>query len=54
MDGGGGDQHECLLGAQCYATAFRVSALGCVIALGLSVYAGMRRERKSAERRRLV
>lgn len=48
------DGQQCLLGASCYATAFKISALGCLVALGLSIYAGLRRERKSAERRRLV
>jgi hypothetical protein len=48
------DTHECLLGRECYATAIRVSALACVLALLLSVIAGIRRERTAAARSRRV
>lgn len=50
--GSAADLHECLKGKDCYATAFRISALACVIALVLSIIAGIRRERMGAERRR--
>lgn len=46
------DKHECIIGVQCYTAAFRISAIGCVIALILSLIAGIRRERLSAERKR--
>jgi hypothetical protein len=45
-------KNECIIGVQCYAAAFRISAIGCVIALLLSIIAGIRRERLSAERKR--
>lgn len=45
-------KHECLIGVDCYALAFKVSALGCIVALGLSVFAGIRRQRLSSERKR--
>ncbi|GMK57695.1 hypothetical protein CspeluHIS016_0405290 [Cutaneotrichosporon spelunceum] len=48
---GAADAHECLVGRDCYATAIRVSAVACVLALILSVIAGIRRERASAARR---
>lgn len=51
---GTAETHECLVGRECYATAIRVSALACVVALLLSVIAGLRRERTAAERRRRV
>ena len=47
-------EHECLAGRGCYSAAFRVTAAACVFAFGLSVYAGVRRERQSAERKRLM
>lgn len=51
--GSGDHSHECLLGAACYATAFKLSALGCVAALVLAVIAGVRRERRSHRSKRL-
>ncbi|ORX36103.1 major facilitator superfamily domain-containing protein, partial [Kockovaella imperatae] len=36
----------CLVGEQCYGTAFKISALGCTVALGLSIWAGVRRRRR--------
>lgn len=51
--GGSGDHsHECLLGVKCYATAFKLSALGCIVALVLAIIAGVRRERRSHRSRR--
>ncbi|KAK4685150.1 hypothetical protein P7C73_g5008, partial [Tremellales sp. Uapishka_1] len=47
-----GDTHDCLLGVPCYATAFKVSTWGAVIALMLSVWVGIRKERQSRQRRR--
>ncbi|ODN91358.1 hypothetical protein L198_05869 [Cryptococcus wingfieldii CBS 7118] len=46
--------HDCLVGNQCYTTAFQLSSLACVLALGLSLWAGVRRERMGRERRRRV
>ncbi|WVQ75306.1 hypothetical protein IAR50_004922 [Cryptococcus sp. DSM 104548] len=46
--------HDCLVGKECYASAFQLSSLACVLALGLSLYAGWRRERMGRERRRLL
>ncbi|ORY24135.1 major facilitator superfamily domain-containing protein [Naematelia encephala] len=43
-------QHDCLVGANCYASAFKISALACSVAFLLSISAGIRRERKSRER----
>ncbi|KIR52421.1 hypothetical protein I315_05022 [Cryptococcus gattii Ru294] len=43
--------HECLVGEECYGSAFKLSLLGCTLALGLSVLAGVRREKMSKERR---
>lgn len=42
--------HECLIGAKCYATAFKLSSLGCVVALILAIIAGVRRERRAHRR----
>jgi hypothetical protein len=42
---------QCIIGVQCYAAAFRISAIGCVIALILSIIAGIRRERLAAARK---
>ncbi|WVQ83780.1 hypothetical protein IAT38_005924 [Cryptococcus sp. DSM 104549] len=47
-------KHDCLVGEECYGTAFKVSLLACVLALALSVIAGLRRERKSRERRKAM
>ncbi|KAL1408363.1 GTP-binding protein rbg1 [Vanrija albida] len=47
-------KHECLLGRGCYSTAFRVSVVACLVALALSVVAGIRRERLSVERKRTL
>ncbi|WVR04228.1 hypothetical protein IAU60_001228 [Kwoniella sp. DSM 27419] len=43
--------HDCLVGEECYNAAFTVSTLGTVLALVLSVWAGLRRERSSRARR---
>ena len=43
--------HDCIIGAKCYATAFKLSIVGCIIAFGLSLVAGFRRERMRRERR---
>lgn len=40
-----------LVGEECYGSAFKLSLLGCTLALGLSVLAGVRREKMSKERR---
>lgn len=40
-----------LMGEECYGSAFKLSLLGCTLALGLSVLAGVRREKMSKERR---
>lgn len=48
--GSGDRSHECLLGAACYTTAFKLSSLGCVVALILSIIAGVRRERRAHRR----
>ncbi|KAK8846547.1 hypothetical protein IAR55_005633 [Kwoniella newhampshirensis] len=47
-------QHDCLVGEQCYGTAFKISTAGTLLALGLSVLAGIRRERLSRERRKAM
>lgn len=47
-------KHECLLGRGCYVTAFRVSVVACLVALALSLVAGVRRERLSVERKRTL
>ncbi|AAW44083.1 hypothetical protein CNBF0550 [Cryptococcus deneoformans B-3501A] len=43
--------HDCLMGEECYGLAFKLSFLGCILALVLSVLAGVRREKMSKERR---
>ena len=43
-------KHDCLLGQRCYSTAFKISTAGCVLAFGLSVVAGFRRERQKRRR----
>ncbi|KAL7423403.1 GTP-binding protein rbg1 [Cryptotrichosporon argae] len=50
---GGGipSAHECLVGRTCYATALELSAAACVVALGLSVLVGFRRERAAWPKR---
>lgn len=40
-----------LMGEECYGLAFKLSFLGCILALVLSVLAGVRREKMSKERR---
>ncbi|WVF70375.1 hypothetical protein IAT40_005165 [Kwoniella sp. CBS 6097] len=47
-------KHDCLVGEECYGTAFKFTLLGTVVALGLSVWAGIRRERYSRERRKAM
>ncbi|WRT65267.1 uncharacterized protein IL334_002210 [Kwoniella shivajii] len=47
-------KHDCLVGEECYGSAFKVSAISTLIALGLSVWAGFRRERISKERRKAM
>ncbi|WVQ97537.1 hypothetical protein IAU59_004651 [Kwoniella sp. CBS 9459] len=47
-------KHDCLVGEECYGTAFKVTLLGAVVALCLSVWAGLRRERYSRERRKAM
>jgi len=44
------DQHACLLGEKCYATAFRISGFACFIALLCSIAIGVKRERDRARR----
>ncbi|WWD21864.1 hypothetical protein CI109_106352 [Kwoniella shandongensis] len=46
--------HDCLVGEACYGTAFKISTAGTLLALGLSVWAGFRRERISRERRKAM
>ncbi|OWZ30885.1 hypothetical protein C347_04031 [Cryptococcus neoformans AD2-60a] len=46
--------HDCLVGEECYGLAFKLSFLGCILALGLSVLAGVRREKMSNERRSAI
>ncbi|ODN74856.1 hypothetical protein L202_07161 [Cryptococcus amylolentus CBS 6039] len=46
--------HDCLVGNHCYTAAFQLSSLACVLALGLSLVAGVRRERMGRERRRVL
>ncbi|OCF33961.1 hypothetical protein I316_04307 [Kwoniella heveanensis BCC8398] len=47
-------KHDCLVGEDCYGTAFKFTLLGSVVALCLSVWAGVRRERYSRERRKAM
>nr|XP_018266005.1 uncharacterized protein I303_02383 [Kwoniella dejecticola CBS 10117]OBR88163.1 hypothetical protein I303_02383 [Kwoniella dejecticola CBS 10117] len=45
-------KHDCLVGEECYGTAFKISTIGTLVALALSVWAGFRREKLSNERRK--
>ncbi|KAK6904259.1 hypothetical protein I203_107775 [Kwoniella mangroviensis CBS 8507] len=47
-------KHDCIVGEECYGSAFKISTIGTLIALGLSVWAGFRRERIARERRKAV
>ncbi|WVW79010.1 hypothetical protein I302_100973 [Kwoniella bestiolae CBS 10118] len=56
-DGGGipdDGKHDCIVGEECYGSAFKISTIGTLIALALSIWAGFRRENISRERRRAV
>lgn len=43
--------HDCIVGQQCYATAFKFTTTACIIALVLSLTAAIRRERQARKRK---
>jgi hypothetical protein len=43
------DQHACLLGEACYGAAFKMTTVGCFIALAISLAAGFKRARDAAK-----
>ncbi|WWC87403.1 uncharacterized protein L201_002292 [Kwoniella dendrophila CBS 6074] len=47
-------KHGCLVGEECYGTAFKISTIGTLIAFVLSIWAGIRREKISRERRKAM
>lgn len=52
--GGLPSEHQCFDGRSCYVSSLYVTATACLIALGLSVWAGIRDQRKSVEAKREV
>ncbi|KAG2124677.1 major facilitator superfamily domain-containing protein [Suillus clintonianus] len=52
--GGLPSEHQCFDGRNCYVSSLYVTATACLIALGLSVWAGMRDQRKAMEAKREV
>jgi hypothetical protein len=50
--GGLPSEHQCFDGRNCYVSSLYVTAAACLIALGLSVWAGMRDQRKTVEAKR--
>lgn len=52
--GGLPSEHQCFDGRDCYVTSLYVTATACLIALGLSVWAGIRDQRKTVEAKREV
>ncbi|KAG1852357.1 major facilitator superfamily domain-containing protein [Suillus tomentosus] len=52
--GGLPSEHQCFDGRDCYVSSLYVTVTACLIALGLSVWAGMRDQRKTAEVKREV
>ncbi|KAG2365271.1 MFS general substrate transporter [Suillus spraguei] len=46
--------HQCSEGRDCYVSSLYVTATACLIALGLSVWAGIRNQRKTEEAKREV
>ena len=36
-------EHQCIVGRECYASNLRIMLVACVVALGLSTWAGIRR-----------
>ncbi|KAG1740293.1 major facilitator superfamily domain-containing protein [Suillus lakei] len=47
-------EHQCFDGRNCYVSSLYVTATACLIALGLSVWAGIRDQRKTVEAKREV
>ncbi|WWC67450.1 uncharacterized protein I206_101358 [Kwoniella pini CBS 10737] len=47
-------KHDCLVGEECYGIAFKISTIGNLIALALSIWVGIRREKISKERKKLI
>lgn len=47
-------EHQCFDGRNCYVSTLYVTAMACLIALGLSVWAGIRDQRKTSEAKREV
>ncbi|KAG2365268.1 major facilitator superfamily domain-containing protein [Suillus spraguei] len=52
--GGLPSDHQCFDGRNCYVSSLYVTATACLIALGLSVWAGIRDQRKTEEAKREV
>ncbi|KAG1838706.1 major facilitator superfamily domain-containing protein [Suillus subalutaceus] len=52
--GGLPSEHQCFDGRDCYVSSLYVTATACLIALGLSVWAGIRDQRKTVEAKREV
>ncbi|KAG2072860.1 MFS general substrate transporter [Suillus decipiens] len=52
--GGVPSDHQCFDGRNCYVSSLYVTATACLIALGLSVWAGIRDQRKTEEAKREV
>lgn len=52
--GGLPSEHQCFDGRDCYVSSLYVTATACLIALGFSVWAGIRDQRKTAEAKREV
>jgi hypothetical protein len=46
--------HQCFDGRDCYVSSLYVTVVACLFALGLSVWAGMRDQRKAIEAQREV
>ncbi|KAL4075473.1 hypothetical protein J3A83DRAFT_4220212 [Scleroderma citrinum] len=44
-------EHQCIAGRECYISSLRVTLVACVIALGLSTWAGIRDGRRNKVRR---
>ena len=43
------DQHACLLGEECYGTAFKLTTFGCFIALIISLAVGVKRAKETSK-----
>lgn len=43
------DQHACLLGEECYGTAFKITTFGCFVALLVSLAVGFKRAREASK-----